>query len=186
MHNEIGQTFIEVLVVVVVGTLVVTALVFAVIFALRSAQFAKNSSQATKLAQEALEKVRSFRDRGDAIDSFTFGIADGVDENNTVDSFKDEDMWDDSISSECSPCYFKINLSGRLQYIGTTLTGATDAEPIPPPPAIAIFHRVIILSDENTGTPRRYTVEKIVTALVQWTDFSGPHESKLTTILRKL
>ncbi|KKQ78266.1 MAG: hypothetical protein US99_C0027G0005 [Candidatus Daviesbacteria bacterium GW2011_GWF2_38_6] len=68
MLTNKGQTLIEVIVVAMVGILVVTALTFAVIFSLRNASFAKNQSQATKLAQEGIERVRGLRDRNGAVD----------------------------------------------------------------------------------------------------------------------
>lgn len=159
-----GQTLLEVIVTSAVGILVVSALTFAVIFSLRNAGFAKNQAQATKLAQEGIEKVRSFRDRNSVISGFTLG-------SNPVDSWEDADMWG-QITGNCDPCYFKINSSGQFQYAGTSLS---NGEPIPP------FTRAIMLSDGPN-----FAVEKNVTAIVQWTDFAGTHESKLTTILRKL
>lgn len=61
--NQEGNSLLEVLVASTVGVLVVTALTFATIFSIRNARFAQNSAQATKLAQEGLEKVRTQRDR---------------------------------------------------------------------------------------------------------------------------
>lgn len=61
--GENGNSLLEVLVAATVGVLVVTALTFATIFSIRNARFAQNSAQATKLAQEGLEKVRTQRDR---------------------------------------------------------------------------------------------------------------------------
>lgn len=88
-----GQSLIEVIIATTVGILVVTALTFATIFSLRNANFAKNSAQATKLAQEGIEKVRTLRDR----DGFT-------------------QLWPItfSCSIEVNNCYFYFNAVGTL------------------------------------------------------------------------
>ena len=172
--KEKGQTLIEVIVIITIGILVIVALVFATIAGLRNAQFAKNQVQATKLAQEGLEKVRSTRDRGDPITGgFTI---DGF----GVDSWNDDDLWR-QISNTCSPpinCYFKF--SGiSFQFITAASGIPSSAED---PLGVGKFQRVVILSDDSLT----YSTQKKVTTIVRWTDFSGPHESRLTTILRRL
>lgn len=175
MHkSDSGQSLMELVVVVAIVAIVLGALVFATIASIRNASFAKNQAQATKYAQEGLERVKTGRDRvGTSIVGFAMGGADGADGDNSVSSWKDDDMWDASISSTCNPCHFNVTKTGQLNSVSLS-----QAEPIPNTP----FKRVIILSD-NAAT---YTVEKIVTVQVSWTDFSGPHQSILTTILRKL
>lgn len=169
MRNEKGQSLMEVVVALTVGILVVTALTFATLFSVRNAGFSKASIQATKLAQEGLERVRSGRDKNaDITGGFQpYG--------NPVTEWNDDNLWSQiSGSSDCIPnCYFNISSSGELQYIGTTPLSAQ---------VVGQFKRVIILSDDLTT----YSTRKKVTAVVRWTDASGPHESKLTTILGKL
>lgn len=170
MHkNNNGQTLVELIVVVAVIVIIVGALVFATISSIRNAYFAKNQAQATKYAQEGLERVRSGRDRIYTITG-NFTLASQV-----VDSWQDPDLWSNQISPNCNPCYFKLVATPNvmMQYIGTSTTNAE---------IIGEFRRSIILSD----TPSTYTVEKTVTAVVSWTSFSGSHESRLVTILRKI
>lgn len=173
-----GQTLIEVVVVSTVGILVVTALTFAVIFSLRNASFAKNQSQATKLAQEGIERVRAGRDRNSNINGIN-----NINNLSLVDSWSgDKPIWNYQIMNNCGDntntyCYFNVSSSGSLQYIGAAAVAPALAEPVAPN-----FKRAVILSD----TPAIYQVEKKVTVVVQWTDFAGTHESRLTTILRKL
>lgn len=167
--NESGQTLMEVIIAMTVGILVVTALTFATIYSLRNANFAKTSSQATKLAQEGIERVRIGRDRYKPITG-NFKI-----NNSDITSWDDPDLWSNQISPNCIPnCYFNITSSGVLQYTGTT---SSLAEPIDPN-----FNRMVILSDDS----RTYATQKTVMVIVTWTDASGPHNSKLMTILRKL
>ncbi len=159
MESEKGQSLVEVIVAVTVGILVVTALTFATIFSLRNANFSKNAVLATKLAQEGLEKVRTLRDRDGDV---RYIKPDGT------QTAKFSDLWPLDLSCPVS-CYFYFNTAGGL--IGGT---AVNAEPLPPH-----FQRQFEI--ENEGTDR-----KKVAVIVKWTDPSGPHESKLTTILRKL
>lgn len=187
-----GQTLIEVVVATAVGIFVVTALTFATIFSLRNANFAKNSAQATKRAQEGIERVRIGRDRNQCING-GLGINSWNGGNNSCSV--GGSIWGYQItgsSSNCenttvpgSKCYFNIDSGGVLTYISSSTTFPTSfAERIPT--AIAIFYRVIILSDDSSGVPPPYTFEKKATAVVQWKDATGTHESRLTTVLRKL
>ena len=182
-HNEdrqsqSGQTLIELIVVIAVSVIVVGALVFAIIASLRNAQFSKNQSQATKLAQEGIEKVRSIRDRdGDIYTTITYPQS-----SPTRNISKFSELYTVNISHNiCNtvngdgPCYFYFTDTGVLNQGAVTNTEAIEN-----------FNRQLLLSDVNTGTPPSYQVIKTVTVVVNWTDFSGPHESRLTTILRKL
>lgn len=151
-----GQTLIEVIVVITMGILVIVALVFATISSLRNSQFAKNQAQTTKLAQEGLEKVRILRDR-DTVGSMASPYS------------KFSDLW--PIALACpSSCYFYFN-SLNVLISGTSV----DFENI----SAGNFKRQFKI--EN------YAVDqKKITSVVKWNDFSGDHESILTTILRKL
>lgn len=172
-NDNSGQTLIEVVVVMAVSVIVIGALVFATISSLRNSQFSKNQAQATKLAQEGIERVRTARDRGEAIGG-------GLTINSlTINSWQDPNLWSQQISPNCTPnCYFKFNSTG-FQH----LTAASD---IPlgseDPLGDGKFKRVVILSDDSAT----YQKQKIVTVIVRWVDFSGNHDSKLTTILRNI
>jgi len=198
MHRDKGQSLIEVIVACSVGILVVAALTFATIFSLRNANFAKNSAQATKLAQEGIERVRTGRDRNECINNIV--------PPNTVQSWNDGNtncsgsgsIWNYQITKaggcdnpglpapgDGGKCYFNVDSLGALTNIGFDYINLTT--PIPSaaegiPVANPVFRRVVILSDDAGS----YQTQKTVTVIVTWTDFSGPHESKLTTILRKL
>ena len=58
-----GQSLIETIISLTVAFLVISSLVAGVVMAIRNTRFAKNQSLATKLAQEAIEKVRAYRDQ---------------------------------------------------------------------------------------------------------------------------
>lgn len=190
MRSEAGQSLIEVIVAITVGILVVTALTFATIFSLRNANFAKNSVQATKLAQEGIEWVRTGRDRNECINNLDSSVKSWNGNSSDINCIGTGPIWNYTIkgnSGNCenttvvgSKCYFKVNYLGALTNIDFAAIAfpTSSAEQIPG----SIFRRVVTLSDD-AGT---YTTQKTATVVVQWSDFAGPHESKLTTILRKL
>lgn len=186
-YQQKGQSLLEVIVAVAVGILVVSALVFATIFSLRNANFAKNQTQATKYAQAGIERVRVGRDRNlNIIHSGALG---------NVSSWKGDingngAVWNYQINGNCGNttinppvyCYFNVSNIGELTYLSAATSMPSGAEPIPPPPSTPQFFRAVILSDD----PSTYTAQKTITVIVRWSDFSGDHESRLTTILRKL
>lgn len=180
-NSQTGQTLVEVIVASFVGILVVSALTFATIFSLRNANFAKTSTQATKLAQEGIERVRTGRDRNSSINGLP-NVTDCPAVNSWNGDTTGSSVWGCKIYITCGSggdCYFKFNtaIPNNLDYL-TTSTNFPDSatENIPP------FKRAIILSDDSTS----YATQKKVTVIVRWTDATGVHESKLTTILRKL
>ncbi|GEM_PF-1303462 len=185
MGNEKGQSLAEVIVATAVGILVVSALTFATIFSLRNATYAKTSAQATKLAQEGIEGVRVGRDRNRAINnngelgSVTSwnGDANG---NGAIWNYQIDGFCGNPTATPPIYCYFNIDNSGDnygdLQYLTAAPSPPSGVEPVDQ------FQRMVILSDDSTS----YATQKKVTVIVRWTDFTGPRESKLVTILRKL
>ena len=163
IYSEKGQSLMELVVVIAVVVIVVAALAFATIASLRNANLAKNQAQATKLAQEGLEKIRSLRDRNTESISYT-------DLAHSASKFSD--LWAITFKCQDDPqnCYFNF-IFDRL--IGKV---ATSYEDIPPN-----FQRQVQIEDEGDGT-----VQKKITVIVRWSDFAGAHESRLTTILRKI
>lgn len=181
--NQQGQSLMELIVVVAVTVFVVAALTFATIASLRNAQFSKNQAQATKLAQEALEKIRTGRDRNQCIRNIPSTDVNSWNGGNSVcggaSSFWSYPIYQGCGSSPFS-CYFRV-YQDTLDYIASSQTFPTvGTEPIPSDNPI--FQRVAIISDDSTT----FQTQKTVTSIVIWTDVSGPHESRLTTILRKI
>lgn len=171
MFNEKAQTLLELTIVIAVAVLVIGALTFATIGSLRNASFAKNQAQATKLAQEGIEMVRSIRDRNTNIQTINIGGSPAL------MPFLNLYNWFIS-SAYCSdePCYFKL-VSGVLNQV----PGDKDYEKIEPGflRQVRIFDRECPPTNDNC-----YKTQKEITVVVTWTDFSGVHQSKLTTYLR--
>jgi len=195
ISNNNGQTLLELVVVIAVIIIVVGALTFATIASLRNASFSQNQVQATKLAQEAIERVRIGRDRNKNIVGL---VVDGKnvfswDGNNAPCRDNTGSIWCNQININCGNtnlnppiyCFFNINSEGELLHL--TAYGKNPDNPnqsILPPGAESIppFTRAVIISDH----PSTKDIQKTVTAVVTWTDISGFHESRLTTILSKL
>lgn len=193
--SQSGQTLMELIVVILVSILVIGALVFATIASLRNAQFAKNQAQATKLAQEGIELVRAGRDRNLSINISSTAVS-SWNGNSTstctgASDIKSDSIWCYKIYDGCgsgiagTACYFKLIpisgiRNGTINYLISSrafpISGTEDVY------GDGKFNRVIAINDDfNT-----YKVQKTVTVIVRWKDFSGPHESKLITILRKI
>lgn len=170
-NREKGQTLLELTIVIAVAVLVISALTFATIGSLRNASFAKNQAQATKLAQEGIERLRSIRDRNTNIQTLNIGTSPAL--------IPFLDLYNWFISRDyCSdaPCYFKL-VSGVLNQV----PGETNYESIP-----GGFSRQVRIFDRQTCAPvaNCYRTQKEITVIVTWTDFSGMHQSRLTTYLR--
>lgn len=58
-----GQTLVETIIALAVATLIVSALVVGATVSIKNARLAKDQSLATKYAQEAIERARSYRDQ---------------------------------------------------------------------------------------------------------------------------
>lgn len=186
--NDRGQNLIELLVAMTVGIIVVGALVFATISSLRNTSLAKNKIQATKLAQEAIERVRSARDR-DAL--INFGYLDGM--GNPVYNpvrWDDDTLWSSRIISPTGlcgntpDCYLKLESSNDLIWVSNSSSfpegfgeGINQIDS-----SNYQFERAIVISDD----PAAYTIEKKIEVIVRWKEFSGPSESRLTTVLGRL
>ncbi len=157
--NNKGQTLIEMIVVISVGVLVVGGLVFATINSLRNANFAKNQAQVTKLAQEGIERVRSIRDQN-GVAVFNHG-------GGQTSTFSQ--LYSVLMVSTCNPC--KFNLNSAQNSLNSTSN----------PEIVGNFTRQVQITDDATN----WASEKKITVVVSWTDPTGSHESKLTTILTK-
>lgn len=169
-NTEAGQSLLELVVVVALSILVISALVVATILSIRNSNFSKNQTQATKLAQEGLERLRTIRDQDK--DGGQGSIRYPVPPPQlTITKFSG--LW--NINLDCGigsgNCYFSFNQEGVL------VNGAKiDVESTINPGG---FKRSFEIVDDTDRT-----CAKKVTAIVKWEDSAGSHESRLSTILR--
>lgn len=178
--QEKGATLMELLIVVLISTIIVGALVFATIASLRNAQFSKNQTQATKLAQEGIEKIRTARDRNQCINfvSGNVNINSWDGDNTRCNGTGTSSFWSYQINGNCNNCNFNINSDGKLQ----NFNASADVPPLGAEQPIPSFRRYAVITDDASS----FNKSKKVTVIVAWTDFSGSHTSKLTTILRRI
>lgn len=184
IKQQSGQSLIEVLVALSITAIVLGGLVIAVLVSLKNAQFAQNQAKATKYAQEAIDQVKTIRDRDLAVtfisnkgsacqSSCSFGI-------NCYFS----DLWSCQLStSATSPC--TVSPPGETGcYFNLTDTPALNEPDLPIYIDQSIGNgltRKIQITDDGTT----FDKEKNVIVKVIWSDASGQHESNLQTKLTK-
>ncbi|MFA5933334.1 MAG: hypothetical protein WCV81_03690 [Microgenomates group bacterium] len=172
--NEKGQSLIEVLVVGVVSAIMIIALVMIILSSLKNAQFAQNQTQATKLAQDTIDRIRILRDNN-AYNTLT---------SPTVSKCFME-LWNNTSGTDffCGlpgkVCYYDLTESGTLAFLGNT-----DSPPFAKSVKIpdSIFTRQIQVSQPNRAVATDYVN---VTVGVSWSDTSGAHSSDLETVITK-
>lgn len=163
MSNK-GQSLLELVIVIAVAIIVIAALTSATISSLRNANFSKNQLQATKFAQEGLEKVRSIRDR-DGFVIANFGSS----------TTKFSELWSVKLSETCAiPCLVNFLLDPLNNSLTQNNSTAEDLG--------GSFQRWVKMTDDSTT----FQSKKTITVIVTWVDFAGSHESRLTTYLRKI
>lgn len=169
-----GATLMELVVVVGISALVVGALVFVTVASLRNAQISRNQIQATKLAQEGMEWVRLGRNENSEIRG-NFMISSQL-----IDKWNSSALWSNNINGNCGDgvstfCYFTISQTGILDHKGALAA-------VPGNDSIGSFRRAVILTDDASS----YQTQKTVIVVVEWGTGTNKHQSRLTTILRKL
>lgn len=155
---EAGQSMIEVVVGLSVATLLAVALITATIYTQKLSRSAKNGTQATKIAQEAIEQMRVIRDRkGYSYISTRHDSADFGSKILTVDP--DPANWVLTAAAACP--------AETIQYAST--------EPV--------FSRCITVQDGNNDNQKKITVT--VTWTEAAVEGSGARQVVNTTFLSK-
>ncbi len=154
-NNEYGQSLLEITISLGLAMIIVTALTLTTINGLKNSQLSQNQLQATKLAQEGLEKVREARDKNC---EFTISTK----KYNWYGPDDVEKIW----SITTSAVKLKINTSACT--LTESSTDITDGK----------FTRVITMSNDAKNAT--------FTSIVTWNDFSGPHNSTVTTVLSNI
>lgn len=157
MKDKRGQALLEIVVAITLIVVVASGIAVVTVNSLKNSSFSQNQTQATKYAQEALERVKAIRARNCPV----------------VEGPTTHYYWFDN-----SSLVWDVNLSSTLSYQasidpGCLITaGSEDLEN-------GKFKKEIFFSNEGRLSDRR----KKVIARVSWSDFSGPHKSELVTIL---
>lgn len=157
--TQTGETLLELTMAAGLAVLVISALTITTIIGLRNSQLSQNQTQATKLAQEGIEKVRSLRSRNQSV---------CLDLNSPI-------PWDSVFTApDFTSKEFKLNGTGCSDPSGNYLV--TSAIPDLTPTTSLPFTRRLFLT--KTGSKQIN-----VTSIVSWRDYSGPHQTELITVL---
>ncbi|MBI2011561.1 hypothetical protein HYS91_02215 [Candidatus Daviesbacteria bacterium] len=162
--NNKGQSLLEITIALGVAVLVITALTVTTLIGLRNSQFSQNQVQATKLAQEGLEKIKQMRNRNTYICS-----EDGTNYSWKIDEAPTANIWQ-NLPVGTSSAYYFIPTQGNCELKNALNTSETQLS--------GIFHRKIFVENINGEQ-----MQKKFTAQVYWDDPSGSHKSELITIL---
>lgn len=179
--NQKGQNILE----LVLGLGLVAAVAVAIsvisVNSLQNSQFSKNQSQATKLAQEIIEKVRTVKNSN-------FGIctqAQAAQGSSAICS-NWEQMWANQFGTFESDCV--ANQTCTYVLGGSCLTavgGGSETSPF----CVKHSASAVDLGDGFTGQvfiEDEEASQKRVTVRVYWTDSGGQHMSELVTILSRI
>lgn len=161
---ERGQSLLEITLTLGIAALVISAIAITTIIGLQNSEYSQNQIQATKLAQEGLEAIRSMRDNDTPV---TYLI--------------NPYCWNDSDTNKVwtlSTGTYYLRLSSTP---GSACSGYSALSDSPSEPKIqGKFNRTVLMEPAFIAAGQ-YQIKFTVT--VSWVDSSGTHQSALATIL---
>ncbi len=175
MLNIKGQSLLELVIALSFLIVIVTVITVSTANGLKNSQFSKNQVQATKIAQEGIERVRTIRDRNYSVCGVNSAPT-------TLKKFSN--MWSESCAgANClytfkaggnlcqgvavSDVYWLYKENSSLNFEAIVANGVT-------------FERRITVLDSSPVTTKEVQVR------VTWIDSLGSHSSWLSTILTQL
>ncbi len=177
-----GQSFIELIVALGLISLVLTIVTTTTLSSIRASQFSRDQIQATQLAKQGFEKVRTIKDRNYLV---------------CPSPNSGTNRWNDLWTNDChssGPCNYALKTSsnscttpgggtlpGDLYWLSTNSTPNSDTAILDN----VTFTRTVSITDYYDPTPPgSYNLnQKEVTIKVTWTDLTGDHTSQLTSII---
>lgn len=164
--DQTGQSLLEITISIGIAIVVVAAVTITTINGLKNSQFSQNQVQATKLAQQGLENIKAIKHRNCPVKLLPDPLNPANHRYWTTDTGQTL-IWNDSdfafpndnrtFRLSLSPC--EMVEDSTVQQLGT------------------IFSRTIKINNGDGAN------QKKVTSRVNWSDFSGTHQSELITIL---
>jgi hypothetical protein len=199
-----GQTLLEVAMALGIALIIISALTIVTLEGLKNSQFSQNQTQATQLAQEGLEKVKSMRDR-----DYSINVGGASYAWSTYFQSPAYPSAPGACGTSASGCKFSLGVfSGTIgSGSGTNCAISSTGAPDPTKPTCLLFNgtpeklvnnhfiRTINIYDCRggldltcpTSDPANSNLGyKKVFVTVSWTDSSGIHNSNLVTILGDL
>ena len=182
LKDQRGQNMLEL--VLGLGLIAVVSMAISIISvnSLQNTQFSKNQTQATKLAQEIMEKVRTVKNSNFGICSQS-QVAAGP----SAVCTNWEQVWADQFGTFETNCVSNQTCTYVLGTSCLTPVGTSASETNP----FCLKHSATALDLGNGFTGQVFiedeqTSQKRVTIRVNWTDTSGAHMSELVTILSRI
>ena len=159
-----GQSLLEMVIALGIILAVISTLAIVTLNSMQNSQFSKNQVQATKLAQDGIDKVRSIKSR-----------------NYTVCGLTPTGKWNDFFTTKSCPT------SADCRYIIRTTSACGGTDPV----SLNASGTAEQVTLDGVNFQRTVTIvdfegvlnRKEVTVAVAWTDISGTHNSKLVTVL---
>ena len=185
-NNSKGQSLLELVVGIGLVAVVVGAIAIVTLSSLRNTQFSKNQLQATNLAQQNLERVRTIKNSNSGV--CLQNQNPGGDP--PVYCSVWEDLWAVNFGTTCSAgCTFEVKINSEDCEIGADKFTGLCLKYNPERVSLGLLSTQIIIEDEDdgNGVPDAGDVDtaKRITSRVFWTDSSGEHSSDLVTILSR-
>lgn len=176
--NSFGQSLLELVISIGLILIIITAVTILTVNGLKNSQFSRNQVQATKLAQEGVEKMRTIRDNN-------FTICGWASSANTV---APNGLWSAACPAGCR--YILQQTAGTC---GATPTSAlwvnfTASSSLFESVNIGgiIYQRVITVTNGTDLSGAANVNVKRINVTVTWTDSSGTHNSNVETILSRI
>ncbi len=168
MKKQKGQTMLELVITMGLILVIVSAVTISSLNGLQESQFSQDQVQATKLAQEGIERIRVIKQRNYMVCTTT-----------PVATTKFSDLFTSSCPT-ATPCKYILSSGGSSSCGTTTPYWLNNTSPYYDQPTGTKFQRFIEIRDfPSTGT----LTQKEIVVKVSWSNSSGSHQSNLTTVL---
>ena len=179
--NYKGQTLIEMIIAIAIGTLVISSILALATRSNRNSNLARASSQASKLAEEGLEIIKNIKFQGIEVifpNPAPITVVNWVGFYITQDLIGDQfyHLHEPNAGPDCS------STESWCFHIGTAVPETIDLDG-------QIFERVVIINDDLGNGCNDVIIDpheiKQFSVVVTWTDPVGEHEQRVVTCIRR-
>lgn len=176
--KQTGQTLIELIISVALILIIITGVTILTVRGLQNSQFSRNQVQATKLAQEGIEKLRTIRDNKYTVCGWAAN----------VNAVAPEGLWSAACPSGCrytieqavGSCNGVTTSSLWIKFTAaTTVYESVQVGGVTFKRSVTINNGIDLAGNSNSNV-------KNIDVIVSWTDSSGTHDSKVSTVLSKI
>jgi hypothetical protein len=175
-----GQSLLEMVVLIGLALVIVTGLTIVTVNGLKNSQFSQNQAQATRLTQEAIDCVRTAKDKNLPV------CVDGTWNTVSCDGGTAYYWYDRETASYVNQIWgdnavrnYKILTNVSSSCVGLQSVASGEKDTSLGPSFSSTFTRTIRMQHIPVSSDKRVTVN------VSWSDISGMHQSNLATILSR-